>query len=275
MTATTVTDRGLERQAERVAASNRWRRRAAVLVGWIGFVAVWWFASAFVFGEFRLPPPLDVARVMGDIVTSGGFGRHMTASVIRVFQGFALGVLIGTPLGFLMGRSSYWNAFFHAPVVIAGSIPGITYAVMALVIFGLAPVGPVVSVALISMPYIAINVAEGVRGVDRNLVNMSAAFKRTEAQVFRHVQVPSVLPFIFAGVRLSFAISWKVGQLTEVFGSSKGVGFQIRRAYQLFDIPSMIAWVTLFIIFMVFLERFVLVRIERRMFRWRHWEREA
>lgn len=274
-TTKTAREPDLEHEAARVAAGNRWRRRGAVVLGWIGFLGVWWFVSTFIFGPFRLPPPLEIAEEMWDVVTSGEFVTNMWASILRVFEGFALAVLIGTPLGFLMGRSRYWKAFFHTPVVIAGSIPGITYAVMALVLFGLAPIGPVVSVALIAMPYIAINVAEGVEGVDRDLVNMSQAFHRSETQVFRHVVVPSVLPFIFAGVRLSFAISWKVGQLTEVFGSSKGVGFQIRKNFQEFDIGGVIAWVMLFILFMLFLERFVLVRIERRVFRWRHWERET
>jgi NitT/TauT family transport system permease protein len=104
---------------------------------------------------------------------------------------------------------------------------------------------------------------------------MSTAYGRNERQVFRHVVIPSVLPFVFAGVRLSFSLAWKVGTLTEVFGSSKGIGFQIRRNYQLFNMPGVIAWVLLFVLFMLLIERFILVRAERRLFRWRQWEREA
>ena len=143
------------------------------------------------------------------------------------------------------------------------------------VIFGISFWGPVMAVGLISMPYVAINVAEGVHGVNRGLVDMSRAYGRSERQVFKHVVVPSVLPFIFAGVRLSFSLAWKVGTLTEVFGSSKGIGFQIRRNFQLFNMPAVIAWVLLFIVFMLLLERLILVRLERRLFRWRQWERDT
>jgi NitT/TauT family transport system permease protein len=83
------------------------------------------------------------------------------------------------------------------------------------------------------------------------------------------VLIPSVAPFAFAGVRLSFALAWKVEQLTEVFGGSSGVGFQIRREFEDFSIPGMLAWVLLFIVFMILLERFVLARLERYLFRWR------
>jgi len=260
-------------QVLRTAAGSRRRRYLAVVLGWLVFIGLWWLLSLWVGSEARLPSP---GRVFQEIVTilQEDFWAQFWASIVRVFAGFLVAILIGTPLGFLMGRSKYWSNFLQSPVVVAGSIPGLTYAVMAFVVFGISFWGPVLAVGLISMPYVAINVAEGVHGVDRRLVDMSTAYGRNESQVFRHVVVPSVLPFVFAGVRLSFSLAWKVGTLTEVFGSSKGIGFQIRRNYQLFNMPAVIAWVLLFVLFMLLLERFVLVRLERRLFRWRQWERD-
>ena len=259
--------------AQRTAAGSRRRRYLAVVVGWVGFIGLWWGLSAWLGSEARLPSPPRVAQEVATIL-QGDFWNQFWASIVRVGAGFVTAVLIGTPLGFAMGRSRYWGNFLQAPVVVAGSIPGLTYAVMAFVVFGISFWGPVLAVGLISMPYVAINVAEGVRGVNRGLIDMSTSYGRTERQVFRHVVVPSVLPFIFAGVRLSFSLAWKVGTLTEVFGSSKGIGFQIRRNFQLFNMPAVIAWVLLFIVFMLLLERLVLVRLERRLFRWRQWERD-
>jgi len=263
----------LARELRRTAAGSRRRRYLAVVVGWVAFLLVWWAAAALIDSEARLPSP---PRVLEEIrvILSGDFWTQFWASIVRVFAGFIAAVVIGTPLGFMMGRSRYWGNFLQGPVVVAGSIPGLTYAVMAFVIFGISFWGPVFAVGLISMPYVAINVAEGVRGVDRGLINMSKAYHRSERQIFKHVVVPSVMPFVFAGVRLSFSLAWKVGTLTEVFGSSQGIGFQIRRNYQLFNMPAVIAWVLLFCAFMLLFERLVLVRLERRLFRWRQWERD-
>jgi len=263
----------LARELRRTAAGSRRRRYLAVMVGWVAFVLVWWAAAALIGSEARLPSPPRVLQEIRDIL-SEDFWTQFWASIVRVFAGFIAAVVIGTPLGFIMGRSRYWGNFLQGPVVVAGSIPGLTYAVMAFVIFGISFWGPVFAVGLISMPYVAINVAEGVRGVDRGLINMSKAYHRSEQQIFKHVVVPSVLPFVFAGVRLSFSLAWKVGTLTEVFGSSQGIGFQIRRNYQLFNMPAVIAWVLLFCAFMLLFERLVLVRLERRLFRWRQWERD-
>lgn len=208
---------------------------------------------------------------MWDIVVQGEFIDDFMASISKTFLGFAVGALVAVPVGYSMGKHRYWKAFFHDGVVGAGSIPGITYAVLALVVFGTGLLGPALAVALISMPYIALSVAEGVEGVDQELVTMSHAFARDTGEVNRHVVLPSIAPFVFAGVRLAFAIAWKVEALTEVFGSSNGVGFQIRFAFQGFSITKVLAWTLLFILFMLFIER-VLAVVERRVFRWRIWE---
>ncbi len=279
--ATALDDTALEARALGTAAGHRRRRYLGLVAGWLGFLGIWYLIARLVGNDARLPSPGRILaeveiifrgdpELAGEMV--GTFWPNFSASVVRVVLGFVAGVIFGTPLGFLMGRSNYWRAFLRSPVLIAGSIPGLTYAVMVLVVFGISFVGPIIAIGLISMPYIAINVAEGVAGVDRGLINMSTAFGRSPEQVFRNVTVPSVLPFIFAGVRLSFSLAWKVGQLTEVFGSSQGIGFQIRRNFQLFNLPGVIAWVGLFIVFMLILERFILVRMERRLFRWRQWE---
>ena len=243
-------------------------------MGWLAFIALWAFISRFVLDEFTLPGPAKVGTAMWEIILEGRFIDDFAASISKTFIGFGLGALIAVPIGYSMGRSRYWKAFFHDGVVGAGSIPGITYAVLALVVFGTGFLGPVLAVAMISMPFIALSVAEGVEGVDPNLVSMSRAFRRSDTQISRHVELPSIAPFVFAGVRLSFAIAWKVEALTEVFGSSNGVGFQIRFAFQGFSITNVLAWTLLFILFMLLIERGLVV-VERRVFRWRTWDKTA
>lgn len=243
------------------------------MLGWVGFIAIWAFISRFILDEFVLPGPAKVGAAMWEIIVSGQFIDDFAASITKTFVGFGLGALIAVPIGYSMGRTRYWKAFFHDGVVGAGSVPGITYAVLALVVFGTGYLGPVLAVALISMPFIALSVAEGVEGVDGDLIRMSQAFHRSSSDIMRQVMLPSIMPFVFAGVRLAFAIAWKVEALTEVFGSSNGVGFQIRYAFQAFSITNVLAWTLLFIIFMLLIER-GLALFEARVFRWRIWEQD-
>jgi NitT/TauT family transport system permease protein len=84
----------------------------------------------------------------------------------------------------------------------------------------------------------------------------------------RHLYLPALVTFVFAGIRYGFAMAWKVEALTEVFGARDGVGFMIRRAYQEFQVADMLAWTALFVVAMILVER-VLSYLESRFFAWR------
>ena len=235
-------------------------------------LAVWQWGSLQFLGTV-LPGPVLVAQDAWEIIASGRFVEHFLASVWKTFAGFGLAVFTGVPIGYAMGRSKYWRAFFHDSMTLSGTIPSITYAVLSLIIFGISNLGPIMAVALVSVPYVALNVSEGVRGVDQQLVKMSQAFGRSAQQIRRHVFIPSLIPFVFAAIRLSFAVAWKVEALTEVFGGSDGIGFQIQLEYQSFSVPGVLAWTLLFIAFMLIIERIILVRVEDRLLAWRPTER--
>jgi NitT/TauT family transport system permease protein len=258
--------------ARRASSLRRAKRLALLTAGWVAMFAVWQTA-AYYLPPGVLPTPLEVGEVMWEIVVTGAFVNNFFASVTKTFLGFLVAVVVGAPIGYLMGRYSYWKAFFHDGITVAGTIPALTYAVLSLIIFGISDVGPILSVALVSVPYVAINVAEGVRGVDQSLIKMSQAFGRSPKQIRRDVFIPTLVPFIFAAIRMSFAVAWKVEALTEVFGGRNGVGFQIRTEYQLFNVDGVLAWTCLFIIFMLIIERLVLRNLESRVLAWRPEER--
>jgi NitT/TauT family transport system permease protein len=273
-TAPAVTWQEGEAIARRAARRRKWRRLALLAAGWVAMLAVWQAASAYLSPNV-LPMPAEVGEEMWEIVESGDFLEDFLASVSKTLAGFGVAAVFGAPVGYLMGRYDYWRAFFHDGVTVAGTIPSLVYAVMSLIVFGLSDLGPILAVALVSAPYIAINVAEGIRGTDQSLVKMSRAFGRTPRQIRREVFVPTIVPFVFAAVRMSFAVAWKVEALTEVFGGSSGVGFQIRSEYQRFSIEGVLAWMLLFIAFMLVIERLVLRKLEERLLAWRPDERAA
>lgn len=263
-----------EADARRLASMRRWRRRGILVLGWVAMFALWELGSWW-FGSRLLPRPHEVLASAIEIIESGNFVTDFSASVLKTFAGFGVAAAVGAPVGYLMGRYNYWRAFFHDGVTIAGTVPAIVYAVMSLIIFGLSNLGPILAVALVSAPYVALNVAEGIRGVDKSLITMSEAFGRTPQQIRREVLIPTIIPFVFAAIRMCFAVAWKVEALTEVFGGRNGVGFQIRTEYQLYDIGAVLAWMFLFIAFMLVIERLVLAKAEARLLAWRPEERSS
>jgi NitT/TauT family transport system permease protein len=187
----------------------------------------------------------------------------------KTLLGFAGALVVGVPIGILMGRYRYAKNFFFDFVYLAANVPLIVYAILGLLLFGLGDTGPAFVVALLVLPVISLNVAAGVEGVDRNLLSMSRAYGMPTSSALREIVVPSFAPFLFASARASFAASWKLAALAETFGGTTGIGVQIRKAFQGFSVTDMLAWMMFFVIFVVLIERVLLMRLERFVFRYR------
>lgn len=243
---------------------RRWLVSGVVL---IGAIALWALVAAWV-DDPVMPRPLNVFDRVVAITLSGEAFTNFASSIAKIGAGFAIAMIGGLVVGFAMGRSRFMASYFSLPLFVLGNMPGLTYAVFGLLIFGVGAGGPITVSALVALPFIAMNVAEGVRSVDGNLLAMCRAFERNRRDVLRHLYLPALATFVFAGVRYGFAMAWKVEALTEVFGASNGVGFMIRKAYQEFQVDDMLAWTALFIIAMVLIER-CLAYLETRFFAWR------
>jgi NitT/TauT family transport system permease protein len=260
------------------AASTRRKAAAYSVLGALALLVVWWLGSRYRPTEFQLlPTPWEVAARMWGFVV-GDTSRGVPAGTVfvnfwqtmrKTLYGFAGATVVGIPIGILMGRYRYAKNFFFDFIYLSANIPLIVYAILALLLFGLGDTGPAVVVGLLVLPSITLNVAAGVEGVDRGLLAMSRAYHRPAHTALRHIVVPSFSPFLFAAGRSSFASSWKLAALTETFGGSTGVGVQIRKAFQGFAVADMLAWMMFFVIVVVFIERGILMPLERWIFRYR------
>ena len=124
-----------------------------------------WALAAVIVDDPILPNPADVVVRVMDIIASGEAFTNFAASIAKIAAGFAIAMVAGLLIGFTMGRSRFMTAYFSLPLFVLGNMPGLTYAVFGLLIFGVGSGGPVVVSALVATPFIAINVAEGVRSV--------------------------------------------------------------------------------------------------------------
>ncbi len=275
MTVTTHKPAGAESapQADHVAparpGSAMLRRVGLPLVGYGFLLAVWSFCSLVLFTEYVLPAPWTVGAEMWHLAADGTAFVQFGSSIVKIALGFAIGTVFGVPLGLLMGRVRYQKYFWQQPLLVLGNVPGLAFAVFALILFGIGAIGPVVVVAFVALPYVALNVAQGVEEVDRRLVDMSAVYGIGRGEITRSVFLPSVMPFLFAALRYGFAMAWKVEALTEVFGGRSGIGFMIRQSYQEFSVAGVLAWTGFFVIFILLIERVFLAGLERRFFAWR------
>jgi NitT/TauT family transport system permease protein len=254
------------RERKRAERRSRWRWRIA---GYAFFLALWQFTSTFLVQDFILPPPATIAEAMWDIIASDQLVTNFAATLKVIAIGFSVGFLVGTVMGIAMGRSRWWEAFLGDWVMVTLTTPGLVFALVCAMIFGLDALGPIVCVVVTSFSYVAVNVVEGVKAAPKDLGDMARAFSVPRHRILRHVLIPFLAPFFFTAARYGFSVSWKIATLIEVIVGTEGIGFMMRREFQEFNMAGFLAWVLLFFAFALFLERGVLQRQMKRFYRWR------
>jgi ABC-type nitrate/sulfonate/bicarbonate transport system permease component len=236
---------------------------------------LWQIASwvTFLLTEtYTLPTPYVVFRemivetILGDV---SQFLLNLGSSLLRIVIGFGISLLIGVPMGIVMGIRKYWEAFFGDYVVIGLTIPSLAWAIIGVLWFGIQPLTPIFATFMITFPYITINIWEGMKDVDKELVDMARAFGVSRGKIIRRIYIPSLMPFFFASIRFGFAVAWKIVILAEVFGAESGIGYMISYWYHMFNMRQVLAWVVVFTILMFALEYGVIRPIERKVLSWR------
>ena len=149
------------------------------------------------------------------------------------------------------------------------AIPAIIWALLTALWFGFNWKAPVLTVALTATPFVAVDVTQGVQAVPRDLVRMSKAFGVPVARRVRLLVLPFVMDYVFTGLRFGIILGWNGVLLSEWFASTEGVGWQARYWYDANNFTGFVAWVVLFVGFIVIFDRLILVPIQNRVFRWR------
>jgi NitT/TauT family transport system permease protein len=256
-------------------ASKRFAKSVKAILfhkGWLAIImvlVVWQLISFFLGGHGLVPSPVRTATTMWDVLSTGEFFVQLGDSMVRLLIGFVLAMTLGMVVGVLMGSRWFWNEFFKDIVILGLSLPGLVYALLSVVIFGTKLMAPVMAILFASYPFIAVNIREGVKALDKDLLDMSRAYKIGKWKVVKQVIIPALLPHILAAIRTGFTIAWKASVLTEVFGATSGIGYMIRFNFQMFAVRGILAWSLLFGFVMILIEYGILVPAERHFARWR------
>jgi len=243
------------------------------LIGWrlgsvAGAIAIWWLLSAFMPSNL-LPDPWISTVTLVKNFQQGDVLPHLGITLARVAGGLALAMLIGVPVGILMGINVRAEKVLDIWVMVGLTVPSLCYAIICFILLGLNEAATMVAIGLTAAPSVAINLWEGVKTIDFKLVEMARIFEAGRARILRRVLLPQVLPFIMASVRMGLGIVWKIAVLVELIGRPNGVGFKLFYWYQLADMAQVLAWTLLFTLIMLAIELGILKLVEQRLFAWR------
>lgn len=235
---------------------------------------LWWMAAALIRDPEILPGPWAVARGIASILTTAGPEGESSwfdigVTLARIVVAFLASMLCGIALGLAMGLSRGFDRWMQAIIPALLTLPTILMVFLAVLWFGFSEAGGLVAVVVLVTPYVAVNIAEGARAMDKSLLDMAVTFKAGRRLRLTRLYLPQLLPYIFSAFRYAFGMTWKIVALAETFGLKFGIGYMFSFWFNQFDMGRVLAWIILFVVLMLILEHGVFARLEASVFRWR------
>lgn len=269
----TANPRADQSQTQEAPSTNRSLGRAIggrilpPMLALASVLGVWW-ALYLIFPRL-LPGPLSTFHEAVQLLSDGTFFFHMLQSLRRVFVGAAVAMIFSVAVGIYMGTVLMGERFFQPLVVLGLTIPGLMWALISVMLFGINEIASYFAVAVTTFPMLVINIWAGVKALDKELIDMSHVFRFSAWMKISQVIIPQLVPNIFAATRYGLGLAWKVVVVVEMFGTSNGVGYQVMKSYQIFNMEGVIAWTLTFVAAMIVIEYCLIDLAERRLTAWR------
>lgn len=218
----------------------------------IFWLFVWFLFALGVGKEVIFPSPWVTIKALGGILLHPVNWLSIIVTILRVLGGFSLALTIGIITGTICGFNERVYRYLKPMMTMIRSTPVMSIILIAILWFRQSNV-PLFIAFLMCFPIIWQNTMEGIRSVDKNLLEMAEVYNISKHRVLLEIYWPSLVPFIMAGFKTALGIGWKVTVAAEVLSHPKySIGENLYNASIYIDTPSLFAW-TLVIIILSFL----------------------
>ena len=256
-----------------------WLWRWVVLVAGVGAWQLW--ASGHHSPFF--PPPSAILARMQHLWFSGPASHlfltpnatmNLLPSLWRALAGLAIATVIGVPLGIAIGRSRAMSGYLEPLLQFGRALPVVTLAPVFLALFKIGNQMEIATIAFGTIWPILLNTIDGASSVDPVQLETARAFRLSAGQRLTRLIIPSALPKIFTGFRLSLSLALILMVFSELVGSSNGIGYEMLNAQNSFDLTEL--WCTIVLLGILgYLLNAVLNGAQRKVLGWHRGARGA
>lgn len=254
--------------ARRRSLAGKTLHRLMTLLPGLVILVFWQWASGRLIKEIYVSKPTAVAARLYEIFASGEIYPHLWTTGRELVLGYLIGVVGGILGGYALGRSPRLANVFEPYVMAFYGIPKIALAPLFIIWFGIGIWSKVALAAIMVFFLVFYNVYSGVRGVDRELVNLTLVMGANQRQLTYHVYFPAAAPYVMLGMRMAVPYS-VIGVIVGEFTSSiQGLGLFIHEASSTYDPAGVFAGIVILLGFVI-AANFLAGRLERRLLRWK------
>src|SRR4051812_16283866 len=173
-------------------------------------LAAAWQLMASSLSSPLIPDVRDIGAELQAIVASGEAVVEIATTLQRIALGFVLAFVLAITVGLASARNRVARAFFEPALILGLTVPGLVWALLCVIWFGLSLKTSVVAIALGIAPALAISLTHGIDAIDPQLIEAAHAYRLSWRSRLRNLWLPAILPFLTSGARLAFSLAWKV-----------------------------------------------------------------
>jgi NitT/TauT family transport system permease protein len=217
-------------------------------------IAAWQVASWF-FPHYLFPPVQAVAARTVEIFLDGALLLEVLATALRIFAGLAGAFVFGCLLALVIGRSPLMESYFTPILVFLQGIPALSWVVIAIIWFHGIEFRILFIMVITTLPAFTFQILDAFRSMSKDLFEMTMSFRPRRWTLFRVLIVPTIVPGILTAWKVNLGNAARVVVVAELVGATGGVGYQLLRQQQLFDMAGAIAWTLQLVLFVLVVQQ--------------------
>ncbi|PEA12468.1 sulfonate ABC transporter permease [Bacillus thuringiensis] len=230
---------------------------------------IWQLAGVFgLVSKTVLPTPLDIFLAFQELIKTGELFGHLSISVFRAAAGFFIGGGLGIILGTIVGFSTRSEQYLDPSVQMLRTVPHLAVAPLFVLWFGFGETSKVLLIADGAFFPLYVNAFLGIRGVDSKLFDVARVLEFSKRKLITKLILPSALPNLLLGARLSLGVAWVSLVVAELMGSTEGIGYMIMDARQFSNTDIVFVGIIIFAFVGKFSDSLVRL-LEVKFLRWR------
>ncbi|MGR5960258.1 ABC transporter permease [Bacillus cereus] len=230
---------------------------------------IWQLAGVFgLVSKTVLPTPLDIFLAFQELIKTGELFGHLSISVFRAAAGFFIGGGLGIILGTIVGFSTRSEQYLDPSVQMLRTVPHLAVAPLFVLWFGFGETSKVLLIADGAFFTLYVNAFLGIRGVDSKLFDVARVLEFSKRKLITKLILPSALPNLLLGARLSLGVAWVSLVVAELMGSTEGIGYMIMDARQFSNTDIVFVGIIIFAFVGKFSDSLVRL-LEVKFLRWR------
>ncbi|WP_429771227.1 ABC transporter permease [Bacillus smithii] len=230
------TPRQSEKKWKSISQSSEKKRRYRLLSGFILpviIIIIWQLIGSLGWvTKTVLPTPWEIILAAKNLAVSGVLFTNMKVSIIRAACGFVIGGGLGLALGTLVGLSAKSESLLDPTLQMVRTIPHLAITPLFILWFGLGEESKILLIGLGAFFPLYVNTFLGIRKVDAKLFEVARILEFSKWKQIKLLIVPSALPNILLGIRLSLGAAWLSLVVAELMGSTSGLGYMMMDARQ-------------------------------------------